>query len=47
LQNKWLKERDIHTEKGNAKSVKVFIQRIISQLKNIEDKDDEKKRTSI
>ena len=31
----------------NARSVKVFTQRIINQLKNIEDKDDEKKISSI
>tara|TARA_R100000963_G_C4629121_1_gene94644 strand:- start:563 stop:691 length:129 start_codon:yes stop_codon:yes gene_type:complete len=41
LQDKWLRERDIHIEKGNAKSVKEYTARIISQVKNIEDKDDE------
>jgi len=47
LQDKWLREQDIYIEKGNAKSVKEYTARIINLLKNIEDKEDEKKITKI
>jgi len=42
LRYKWLKEQDIYIEKINAKSVKEYTVKIINQLKNIEDREDEK-----
>jgi hypothetical protein len=42
LRHKWLKGQDIYIEKINAKSVKEYTVKIINQLKNIEDREDEK-----